>query len=72
MKMQSVLNVIVVYKGRPPGVKSEEYNNVKSAEVREGSYYQIITKDSTKIKIPLNNIEHIVENTVDKGDDDYE
>ena len=65
--MESVLNVIVVFKDKPVGTRLENFLDVVSAKVREGGYYQIIMKDGEKIKLPLTSIERIVENTVEKG-----
>ena len=66
--MQSVLNVMVVFKDKSVGTRLENFNDVESAKVREGGFYQIVMKDGAVIKLPLTSIERIVENTVKGGE----
>ena len=59
--MLDVLNVTIVFKYKPVGIKNETFNNVKSAKMEEG-YYRITRQNGNRQLFPLSDIERIIEN----------
>ena len=59
--MLDILNVTVVFKDKPIGLKAETFNNVKSAKV-EDNYYRITRQNGDRQLFPLSSIERIIEN----------
>ena len=57
-----MLNIVVFFrKSDGTLARFEEYKDVQSAKV-EGRCYNIVNKGGTRIRMPLTNIDHIIEN----------
>ena len=58
--MLDVLNVTVIFKDKPVGIKEETFNNVKSAKAEDG-YYRITCQNGNRQLFPLSTLERIIE-----------
>ncbi len=59
--MLKPLNVTVIFKDKPVGLKKETFSDVRHAKVEEG-YYRITGQNGRRIIFPLSSLERIIEN----------